>query len=30
MNIAAALGYTDEQIFRRIPENGIRHIGKKW
>lgn len=28
MSIAAALGYTDEQIFRRIPENGIRHIGK--
>lgn len=24
----AVLGYTDEQIFRRIPENGIRHIGK--
>ncbi len=28
MSIATALGYTDEQIFRRIPENRIRHIGK--
>ena len=28
MRIAAALGYTDEQIFRRIPEGRIRHIGK--
>lgn len=28
MSIAQALGYTDEQIFRRIPENRIRHIGK--
>lgn len=24
----AALGYTDEQIFKRIPENRIRHIGE--
>ncbi len=29
MSIAAALGYTDEQIFRRIPEDRIRHIGKR-
>lgn len=28
MSIAQALGYTDEQIFRRIPEERIRHIGK--
>lgn len=28
MSIAQALGYTDEQIFRRIPENRIRHIEK--
>lgn len=28
MSIAQALGYTDEQIFKRIPEDRIRHIGK--
>lgn len=28
MSIATALGYTDEQIFRRIPEGRIRHVGK--
>lgn len=28
MSIATALGYTDEQIFRRIPEDRIRRIGK--
>lgn len=29
MSIAQALGYTDEQIFRRIPDDRIRHIGKR-
>lgn len=29
MSIATALGYTEEQIFRRIPENRIRHIGNR-
>ena len=29
MSIAQALGYTDEQIFKRIPEDRIRHIGKR-
>lgn len=28
MSIAQALGYTDEQIFKRIPEERIKHIGK--
>lgn len=28
MSIATALGYADEQIFKRIPENRIRHIGE--
>lgn len=28
MSISQALGYTDEQIFRRIPEDRIRHIGE--
>lgn len=27
MSIAQVLGYTDEQIFKRIPEERIRHIG---
>lgn len=27
MSIAQALGYTDEQIFKRIPEERIRNIG---
>lgn len=27
MSIAKALGYTDKQIFKRIPEERIRHIG---
>lgn len=30
MSIAQALGYTDEQIFRRIPEERIRHFGKQY
>lgn len=29
MSIAQALGYTDEQIFKQIPEDRIRHIGKR-
>lgn len=29
MSIAQALGYTDEQIFRIIPEERIRHFGKQ-
>lgn len=29
MSIAQALGYTDEQIFKRIPEERIRHFGKQ-
>lgn len=29
MSIAQALGYTDWKIFRRIPEDRIRHIGKR-
>lgn len=29
MSISQALGYTDKQIFRRIPEDRIRHIGKR-
>lgn len=29
MSIAQALGYTDEQIFKRIPEERIRHFGEK-
>lgn len=28
MSIETALGYTDEQIFRRIPDGRIRNIGK--
>lgn len=28
MSIAQALGYAEKQIFKRIPENRIRHIGK--
>ena len=28
MSIAQALGYTDKQIFKRIPEERIKHIGK--
>lgn len=28
MSISQALGYTDEQIFKQIPEERIRHIGK--
>lgn len=28
MSIAQALGYTDQQIFKRIPEERIKHIGK--
>lgn len=27
MSIAQALGYKDEQIFKQIPEDRIRHIG---
>lgn len=27
MSIAQVLGYTDRKIFRRIPEDRIRHIG---
>lgn len=27
MSIAQALGYTDEQIFKLIPEERIRYIG---
>lgn len=29
MSIATALGYTDEQIFKRITEERIKHIGKR-
>lgn len=29
MSIAKALGYTDKQIFKRIPEERIRHFGKQ-
>ena len=28
-SIARALGYTNEQIFRQIPEERIRHFGKQ-
>lgn len=28
MSIAQALGYSDEQIFKQIPEERISHIGK--
>lgn len=28
MSIAQALGYTDKQIFKRIPEERIKHIEK--
>lgn len=29
MSIAQALGYADEQIFKQIPGERIRHIGKR-
>lgn len=29
MSIAQALGYTDKQIFKRIPEERIRRFGKQ-
>lgn len=28
MSMAKALGYSEKQIFKRIPEERIRHIGK--
>ena len=28
MSIAQALGYSEKQIFKRIPEERIKHIGK--